>query len=245
VAEAVAVVHDEALPRLRELLVLGRRTGVPEHLLWLARDLLDELVAALSGVAGVQGRYTDRHRQLGGLALELDAVLQRLRRHIEQHFRSDLAGTIERVLVAQRDALMAASVSVTVTPHEAAPAPQVAIDVQDLEFVLDNLVGNAVRAMDGSSRRELHLDWSVSGERVLMTVADTGCGIAPDDWDAIFDEGWSTRPGGGYGLARSRHELKTYGGSLRVLKSTPGQGTTFVLMVPVARDEDQPIYHEH
>jgi signal transduction histidine kinase len=238
VDEAVSVVQADAVPRLGELLVLGGRIGVPEHLLAMAHDLLAELTTVLEAASSGEAGYGDLHHQVQGLAEELDAVLQRLRRQVEQHFRSDLAGTVDRVLAAQGDAIMAASVSVTVNPHEAAPAPRVAIDVQDLEFVLDNLVGNAIRAMDGTSQRELRVDWSVSGERLLMTVADTGCGIAPDDWDAIFDEGWSTRPGGGLGLARSRRELATYGGSLRVLKSAPGQGTTFLLILPVAPGSD-------
>ena len=179
VDKAVSVVQADAAPRLRELLVLGHRTGVPGHLLAMARDLLDELATLLTAAGAGEAAYTDLHHQLAALAEELEAVLQRLRRHVEHHFRSDLAATVERVLAAQRDTLTAAAVSVTVTPHEAAPEPQVAIDVQDLEFVVDNLVGNAIRAMDGASRRELRLDWSVSGERVLLTVADSGCGHRP------------------------------------------------------------------
>lgn len=236
VDKAVSVVQADAAPRLRELLVLGHRTGVPGHLLAMARDLLDELATLLTAAGAGEAAYTDLHHQLAALAEELEAVLQRLRRHVEHHFRSDLAATVERVLAAQRDTLTATAVSVTVTPYEAAPEPQVAIDVQDLEFVVDNLVGNAIRAMDGASRRELRLDWSVSGERVLLTVADSGCGIAPDDWDAIFADDWSTRPGGGYGLARSRRELATYGGSLRVVRSAPGQGTTFLMILPMPPD---------
>jgi signal transduction histidine kinase len=109
------------------------------------------------------------------------------------------------------------------------------IDPPDLEFILDNLVGNAIRAMVAAPRKVLCLGWTLRAGQVVVTVSDSGWGIEPEDWDHIFEPGASGRPDRGLGLARSRHELGIYGGSLRVLASRPGRGTTFELRLPPAR----------
>jgi signal transduction histidine kinase len=73
---------------------------------------------------------------------------------------------------------------------------------------------------------------------VLWEVADTGIGIEPDDLDAIFDEfrqvdGSATRRfgGTGLGLALGRGLARSLGGDILV-RSAPGQGTTFTLVLP-------------
>jgi signal transduction histidine kinase len=246
VGEAVVAFRRETAPRLDELLVLARRIGAPDHLVVSCEELLAELDGALERVTGDSASdatptaYREVDPVVSSLATEIDAVLQRLRRNVEQHFRGDLGATVARVLEAQDEAIEAGGIEVEVQPPDpdaGGAGPLVAIDPQDLEFVLDNLVGNAIRAMGDSAVRRLIIAWRVELGRVTCTVADSGCGIAPDDWQAIFEDGWSSRPGGGYGLARSRKELAVFGGTLRVAASEPGQGTTLEMGVPVARDE--------
>jgi signal transduction histidine kinase len=75
---------------------------------------------------------------------------------------------------------------------------------------------------------------------VALQVADTGVGIAPTDWERIFDEfeqvgpraGDSAQRGTGLGLAISRRLARLLGGDL-TLDSVPGEGTTFILWLPV------------
>jgi signal transduction histidine kinase len=179
--------------------------------------------------------FADLHHRANALAEEAEVALQRLRRQVEACFECDLALAVARVLQAQAEELERHRVQALATGLAAAPGTRVALDPPDLEFVLDNLVGNAIRAMTDTVERRLTLDASRSAGQVAVTVADTGCGMAPEDWEAVFDDRWSTRPGGGYGLARSRRELAVYGGSLRVVRSAPGQGTMLLLMLTVAQ----------
>jgi len=75
---------------------------------------------------------------------------------------------------------------------------------------------------------------------VALQVADTGVGIARTDWERIFDEfeqvgpraGDSAQRGTGLGLAISRRLARLLGGDL-TLDSAPGEGTTFILWLPV------------
>ena len=80
---------------------------------------------------------------------------------------------------------------------------------------------------------------SSDGERVMVTVTDTGVGIPVELLDRIFDEftqveSGTTRnqEGTGLGLALSRRLAELMGGSLEVA-SVPGRGSTFTLELPL------------
>jgi two-component system sensor kinase FixL len=100
--------------------------------------------------------------------------------------------------------------------------------------VLDNLIGNAIRAMDGAPVRNLSITWSAIDGMLMTDVTDTGCGIDPDDHERILDTRYSSREGGGHGLPRSRKVLRKYGGSLIVHTSEPGRGSALRLTLPLA-----------
>ena len=73
---------------------------------------------------------------------------------------------------------------------------------------------------------------------VVVSVADTGPGIAPDDQERIFEEfqqtdlGAEQREGTGLGLALSKKLIELHGGRIWV-ESEPGQGSTFTFTLPV------------
>ena len=70
---------------------------------------------------------------------------------------------------------------------------------------------------------------------VTVTFSDNGRGIDPDDLGRIFEPGFSTKKRGwGLGLAFVRRIVEEYhGGRISVLRSAPGQGTTFEVVLPV------------
>ncbi len=75
----------------------------------------------------------------------------------------------------------------------------------------------------------------VPGEFLLLSVQDTGLGILPTQIDRIFDPYFTTKDktkGSGLGLSVVRGIVKTHKGGIRV-SSTPGQGTTFDIFLPV------------
>ena len=68
---------------------------------------------------------------------------------------------------------------------------------------------------------------SVGDRRVVITVRDSGKGIADDDLPRIFDPYFTTRRAGtGLGLAIAKHIVDSLGGSIGV-NTTPGVGTEF------------------
>jgi len=109
-------------------------------------------------------------------------------------------------------------------------------DERRLAQVLLNLVGNAIKFTDaGSVRIAAHRE----GDAFVLTVTDTGPGIAEADRQRIFEEfqqadSSSTRKKGGTGLGLSiaKRIVELHGGRIWVA-STVGRGSTFSVRIPV------------
>ena len=107
----------------------------------------------------------------------------------------------------------------------------------ELQQVLVNLIVNAIHAMpDGGTLTLTDQDMARDDEPgILMTIADTGIGMKADVMARIFDPFFTTkrREGTGLGLSISKTLIDRQGGSFDV-KSTPGEGTTFLIWLPEA-----------
>jgi len=108
-------------------------------------------------------------------------------------------------------------------------------DSNELRQVLVNLILNACQASSSGSRVIVSLDKESDrgpGKGIVIRVADSGSGIAPDVLDRVFDPFFSTKPdGAGLGLAISRELVQRHGGDLSLV-SQAGAGTTAVLKLP-------------
>jgi signal transduction histidine kinase len=126
---------------------------------------------------------------------------------------------------------------ITVETRLAEAPPAVRADPVVMRRVLENLVSNAVEALDGRPGR-IALATSLVGEagerRVRITVSDTGRGMTRDELERVFEDFYTTKPAGtGLGLTVVRRLLVDLGGSVRV-DTAPGQGSTFTVEIPVA-----------
>ena len=102
-----------------------------------------------------------------------------------------------------------------------------------LEWVMENLIKNAVDAMSGEG--SLTLVCAASSTHVSIEITDTGRGIARRDFKRIFQPGFTTRKRGwGLGLTLARRIVETYHhGRIYVRASEPGKGTTFRIDFPL------------
>jgi two-component system sensor histidine kinase HydH len=111
----------------------------------------------------------------------------------------------------------------------------VALHTNTFRRVLLNLVQNALEAMPQGGT--LTLQGQRTATAVHLEVQDTGSGMAADTLAQIFEPLYTTKPGGtGLGLYIVLEIIAAHGGHITV-ESREGQGTTFTLMLPVARDE--------
>jgi two-component system, NtrC family, sensor kinase len=129
--------------------------------------------------------------------------------------------------------------------------PEVYCRKGEINKVVLNLVVNAAHAMDGAGngrggkttkRGTITLTTREANEDVVITIADTGCGIPPAVLSRIFDPFFTTKPlgkGTGQGLAIAKSIIRDHGGRLEVA-STVGTGTTFTITLPNRRDVLRP-----
>jgi signal transduction histidine kinase len=118
------------------------------------------------------------------------------------------------------------------------PLPRIQGDEGSLTEVVVNLLNNAVKYSfpNGSIRVRAE----AQGPRVLVSVTDTGVGIAKEDLPHLFQDfaRGHSQPEGvsgcGLGLAISRRIVEVHGGSISV-ESEPGKGSTFTICLPVAQ----------
>lgn len=114
--------------------------------------------------------------------------------------------------------------------------PPVIADPRQLQQVFLNLLLNAADAMGGHGSVTVRTAESIQGgrRRVLIELADHGCGIGPTDLEHIFDPFYTTKKGGsgyGLGLAVSYGIIAGHGGEITV-DSEVGRGSVFTIALP-------------
>jgi len=113
--------------------------------------------------------------------------------------------------------------------------PHVHGDLNQLQQCLINLIFNAADAMDSGGVLKIGAEHNKKKDRVIISVADTGTGIAETDMPKIFEPFYTTKKEGfgvGLGLSTLYGIISVHGGEVDV-KSIPGKGTIFYLHLPV------------
>lgn len=112
------------------------------------------------------------------------------------------------------------------------PLP-VRISAPLVEWVMENLIKNAVDAMEGSG--SITVDIRASRGRGVIDITDTGKGMSKSVRKNIFSPGFTTKKRGwGLGLTLARRIVEEYhGGEIYVRRSEPGVGTTFTVEIPL------------
>ncbi len=124
------------------------------------------------------------------------------------------------------------------------PAPgagklNVHINAPLFDWVVENLLRNALDAMDGKGRisAEIYEDPSF----VYIDITDTGKGIPPGKFKTVFQPGYTTKKRGwGLGLSLAKRIIEEYhSGKIYVKKSVPHEGTTFTIRLPKGSAPEQ------
>jgi signal transduction histidine kinase len=117
--------------------------------------------------------------------------------------------------------------------------PEVDCDGQRIEQVLENLIGNALKFTPAGGRVMISAETQAS--EVIFCVSDTGCGIAEQERERIFDKFVQVHPrkddrtkGTGLGLAIVKHLVELHGGRVLV-ESAMGRGSRFYFSLPQAK----------
>jgi PAS domain S-box-containing protein len=115
-----------------------------------------------------------------------------------------------------------------------APLP-VLVRVDEINQILTNLITNSRDAVEKSPLKHIRISTRLHESTVDLLVSDSGCGISPERAERVFERFFTTkreRGGTGLGLAISRKMARSNNGDLS-FHSAPGNGTTFVLSLPI------------
>jgi PAS domain S-box-containing protein len=142
---------------------------------------------------------------------------------------SDLNEVVENAIGVFAGRLAGIEVIRDLTPN----LPPVNIDREQFKRLVVNLIDNAAEAMHSSLVRRLYIGTACPApETVELTVADTGCGISPQDKERLFLPYFTTKSRGtGLGLAIVSHILTEHGAHIRVEDNVP-VGARFVIEIP-------------
>ena len=153
--------------------------------------------------------------------------------------RRDLVDLNEVVLEAVETAHDDIALNGIVLKTDVAETPVVVADRVQLQQVIANLILNAIDAMEKVAWQERTLTITTARDKdtseAVVTVSDTGNGIATDAAKHVFDAFWTTKATGvGIGLTVSRSIVEANGGQL-TLVSKQGRGACFELRLPAAK----------
>lgn len=167
-------------------------------------------------------------------------VVGRLRRAVERPGRAaqlepiNLQDTVNNALYLLEPEFKKREVSPQVSLQQASPL--VMAEPVALDQIIHNLLMNALQALDKvpAADRELTVRLGSEGRVGVMTVSDTGPGIAPEVLPRIFEPFFTTREGGlGLGLSLCETLATGMGGSLAAAHNSP-RGAVFRLSLPLA-----------
>ena len=146
--------------------------------------------------------------------------------------------SIDDIVVEALDELGEAGGRVKVSLPDDSYAVQA--DAQQIQRVLVNLIENALKYSPAGE--PVHVQVTSTSSEALIRVVDHGPGLAPADRERIFEPFRRAADGGargaGLGLAIARGFAESNGGRVWA-ESREGQGSTFVLALPVAADESK------
>jgi two-component system sensor histidine kinase BarA len=196
---------------------------------------------------GLGGTLSDEQREYLGIIMEKGESLLHLITSILDISKIE-AGRVRLVLGDVDAAQLLRDAAATVLPAarkkkvqvvcDPGTLPHLHADREKLRQCLINLASNAVKFTATGGQVTVGAE-VLPGDKLALRVADTGIGIPTEHLNRIFDvfyqvDGSTTREygGAGLGLAIVKSFAEAHGGEVKVA-STPGQGSTFSLVLPV------------
>jgi signal transduction histidine kinase len=231
--EEIERLHRTQMSRAEHLATLGE----------LATGLAHEIRNPLAGIAGVveivardlppdspvRSVVKEVRLEIAQINRILTDLLQTARPHPPQIRPSDLNTTVEHAVMLARQQAISRPIKITLDKDPS--LPNVDHDSDQIHQVLINLLINAEQAIEGAG--SIQVEVSSQGNKAMVTVADTGHGIAPEHLPNIFRPFYTTKGNGtGLGLSLARRIVEDHKGRIEV-DSELGKGTEFIVTLPL------------
>jgi two-component system NtrC family sensor kinase len=219
---AAGIAHEINNP----LAVITEEAGLAKDLInpeFEGQITLPEMVPILERIEQAAFRCRDITRKLLQFVRKTEVDLQ-------EHDIHDLIDEVADGLLGHELTVS----NVKIVKNYARDLTTVTTDKNQLQQVLLNLLNNAVDALDGPG--EIAITTTLEDSQLHLSVSDTGKGMTPEHMEKIFLPFFTTKEvgkGTGLGLSVSYAIVKGMGGRIDV-RSTPGGGSTFTIVMPVS-----------
>jgi PAS domain S-box-containing protein len=242
---------EEALRQSQKMEAIGQLTGGVAHDF---NNLLTVITSSIGFLRRDNLPDEKRHRYIDAIAETAERATQLTRQLLafarRQALVPEVFDAVERVqnLSGMLRSVLGSRIEIVTEVHcDHCP---VQADPTQFDAALINMAVNARDAMEGEGRFTITLRAKnsvppvrgharVSGDFIVLSVTDTGEGIAPDCRNRVFEPFFTTKEvgkGTGLGLSQVFGFVKQSGGEVDV-RSVPGQGATFTIYLPRARRE--------
>lgn len=224
---------EESITRARNLASLGELSA------GMAHEIRNPLTSIKGYAQYVKSELTDRPELIADISTiisevdRLNGIIDRFlifaRPNHPELQAEDINSLLKRILEVYKRELPG-SISL-ITDFDALPL--VPIDSDQMEQVILNILLNAVQAMPEGGELRVKTRYLKQFELAEITIADTGQGISPQNYDRIFEPFFTTKnKGTGLGLAICSRIVENHKGFIEV-NSVPGVKTEFVISLPV------------
>ena len=248
------LIHSERLATLGSLLAsiaheiqntLGSITGCAEMGLEVAQAAEQSAQGDPAAAGLALEKLSIELREIFDMVLQAGTSAQTIANNMLQYSRQGPRGNAVRqdlnLLVRQTLRTLGKHLGLDKVDHELELDPKnpfVKVEPQKVQQALVNLVVNAIQALQEvpSDRRTLRLvtETDPGAREALLHVKDRGPGISPRKLERIWHSFFTTKKHGtGLGLYITRTVVEDQGGRISV-QSTPGEGTTFTIRLPLA-----------
>jgi signal transduction histidine kinase len=231
--------HQREMARAEHLATIGE----------LAAGLAHEIRNPLAGIAGVvdvMGKELPAESSSRAVLPEVQNEIQHIQAILNDLLAyarprppafhpADLNATAEQAVFLARQQVRTKPIEITFEPQKNLPA--VVHDPVQIQQVVLNLLINGIQAIPNQGKVKVTL--RREGEFAVVRISDTGRGIARDSLPKIFKPFFTTRTEGtGLGLPLAKGIVESHGGRIEV-KSEPGKGAQFDVLLPIARPVDE------
>jgi PAS domain S-box-containing protein len=237
-----ARLQDEALRKSEKLAAVGQLASSIAHEINNPLESITNLLYLIRQSESKEDMEHYAELAQGELARVTEITLQTLRfnRYQSRPAEVDMAELLRTVMALYTGRTLVRNIDIDL---KLAVTPRVKVLEGEIRQVINNLVRNALDAMNTGGRLRIRLhpqkDWHSSVAGVRLTVADTGEGIRPEMQEHLFEAFQTTKEltGTGLGLWVSKGIVEKHGGRIRTrTRRGYGHGTVFAVWLPVNCD---------
>lgn len=221
--ERTATFHELTKPILYKVVQLTKLLGLADNKILLLNSSIKKIEFILSAE-----NISSINRQQQNELIYLFQEIKDKIREIKENVFASFSSSPEKV-ISEISAEYASVPNIQIQKFKNYETERIAlIKAEELGIVIDNCIQNSIRAFKGKAGLiEIFLSWEAP--RIIIDIKDNGLGIANENWNKIFESGFSENSSTGTGLTISKILVEKYNGKIFVKESSEQKGTTICI----------------